>query len=817
MNIKRFSSIVFSVLLVMIMLVSSVLPVFAGDTTEPDDGIMDPIPLLIIKVSYDANNNGVNDYDPNVSGKLFSDKSSEYYGEQWCYSMDSYWASTFFSDDPASMKSYYKSVTNGKFWFTPAPETYAGEEFEGAENDGIVNVVVPYKHPYASTNSDSSEDGASRVAALKAADEYVDFAQFDKNNNGKLEYYELALVFVTGGYEGSSGMGSTGKLAFSVHAHYTSGAGAKLDGVSVGTSGFVRVGEYVTATTPATVGVVAHELGHFIGAIDLYDYADGAKYTKYVSYMSLMASGSWGGSKGNSPAFMDPFNAIECGIMQSTLITEEGDYTLYSRDSKLGEYNVLKITTPNPDEYYLIENRYKDGSKFDSSISDGMRGIVIWHVDQKIYRTYGNRANSSNVEHDPAVVVMGTSSLTQKAFKYVDGSLNNQSFTFIPSSNIYKFPVSGGAFTLLSDDEAAQFTIQVDVLDYAGTEMRIHVNSVTTIPPTTSVAASVKTVDSLTFDGKIVDANGSKIDKAYMIISKNADPTEENGTKVEVEIGEDGFAHYTFSGLEANTKYFCKFIVESDHGEATRTAIGYTKSVPKERTTYYIISCYKHLTDVEKSYDVKVKPGATFTYSFPMSKPGYTLCGWYYDDEYTERFDMAFTQEKCEDFALYAKWVLNDSAATLKLVGATAKYLVFGAEVGDTFAAPVPTDKAGYIFGGWYADADFVMPYDFDQAVEEAGEVTVYAKWIREGGGEETTETTTTIETTTVETTTIETTVEETTTTEYMTTVETTTEAETTTDETKPGGCGSFVGAGAMLAVISVLGCGALIAKKKED
>ena len=797
MNKKGFIRKISAVIIVAIMMFVMCLTSFAADA----DGYLDPIPLLIIKISYDPNGNGVNDYDPQNPNKL-TDKSSEFYGEQWCYSEDTPWYKTFFdTGNPASMINFYKKQTNGRFWYYPAEETSADVHKNGKINDGVVNVVVKHKHPEAQTNSNSNEDAASRQAALKEADKYVDFASFDKNNDGRIAYNELAIAFICGGYE-SSGASKTSKLAFGVHAHYTGGTGIKADGVTVGNSGFVRMGEYVSSETTATVGVLAHELGHFIGAADLYDTGNGT-YTKYVAYMSLMASGSWGGTKGAGPSYMDPYNAIVCGIAKSTLVVDDGEYTLYSRNSQKGEYNILKITTQNPNEYYLLENRYSSSDVFDKSLSDAQKGIVIWHVDESIAANYGNKLNTSGSTHDPAVVVVGTSSLTPSAFKYIDSSINGQSYTFVPNSSKYKFPVSGYSFTLLSPEEAKNCTIQVDILSEAGNEMKIKVNSVVTIPPNVAVSAKEKTTDSLTFVCKLNDLNGATIGKTYMILSESSDPTEENGTKIDFGFDPETneFVH-TFTELKDNKKYFCKLVVESDHGTAERTAVGYTKAIQKPRTDYYVIYCYKGLLDVERSYEVKVKPGETFNYTFPMQKRGYEFCGWYLDSELTQRYDMGFTQDVCTDFSIYAKWALEDNVATLKLVNATSKYKMFAAEVGDTFAEPVPTEKEGYTFAGWFKDEALTVAFDFEEQIQDAEEVTIYAKWVKEEKPEETTETTTTEETA------------------VTTTATETAESTTTVDETtKPdgnGGCGAFIGAGVVAAIVTVLGTCAVVKKKEE-
>lgn len=177
-------------------------------------------------------------------------------------------------------------------------------------------------------------------------------------------------------------------MAFGVWAHRTSGSGIKTNGVTVGRT-FLRVGEYLTDTQPITMGTVAHELGHHIGAPDLYDEnkTSSSSNWSYAGDVSLMASGSWnnisGKPRGSSPSYMDPYNAIECGLLPVTEVYEDGEYTMYSRHSSKGEYNILKIRTANPKEYYLVENRYhEEGDTQFDAIASTNRAIMIWHIDE---------------------------------------------------------------------------------------------------------------------------------------------------------------------------------------------------------------------------------------------------------------------------------------------------------------------------------------------------------------------------------------------------------------------------------------------------
>ena len=787
-------------------------------TELPDDSwYLDPIPLLIIKVSFDPNKNGKNDFDPSDGSRLYADKTSPYYGEQWCYSTDKYWYDTFFSDSKDSMKTFYKEVSGGKFYFYPAEETYESQSNGGKVNDGVIEVVVPYRHPMAVTGGASKEDATSRSAALKEAAKYVDFSKFDKNGDGKISYNELAIVYVCGGYEYSANTsGKPGdKLAFGVHAHYTASTPVKLNGVNVGTS-FVRVGEFLTPSQPLTVGTIAHEIGHYIGAADLYDTGNGSKW-HYAGDMTLMASGSWnnysGAARGASPAYLDPYHAISLGLMSATDVTSDGEYTLYSRNSKKGEYNILKIYTPNPKEYYLIENRYheQNSTGFDA-IDKGNMGMVIWHIDENI-TDLGRNINASSSGHDPGIVPMGISSISPSncGFKYIDNSVDGRSYTFEAGASKYRFPVSGTSYTSLTPEQAADFNLKITVNkgSYAGDEMKITVSGVAKMAPMFGVSSNKSDSSSILFGGKITNLFGGDVRSIKLMLSKKADATEEESTVKTVSPNADGTFSVLFDGLEQNTKYFCKTIVSGKNGDRERTATAYTKVEKKPRTDFYYVYFYKGILNVERSYRVKVKPGEPLTYSFPMDdqKRGFEFCGWYTDPELTTRYDMGFTQTVCEDFPLYAKWVEQDRAARLKLVGAESKYLLFACEVGDVFVEPVAAERKGYKFVGWYEDEDFVLPYDFGKTVEDAGELTLYAKWEKDGSGEPDTTTTPAVTTNP----------DITTTPSGTTTPAGTTTPSVTTKGDGKGGCKSVMGAGASIAVIGIIGAALAVGQKKKE
>lgn len=789
----------------------------ASDTyySSTDDDLIyvndcyEPIPLLAIRISFDPNGNGINDYDQGDQTKLIN-KDSELYGEQWIYSQASSWYTTLFSDDFKSMKNYYKEISDGKFWFYPA------EESEGTENDGIVDVVIKQKHPdaiYGHNENSKTKWSNERQLSLKAASEYVDFSKFDKNGDGVLQKTELAVCFILGGAEASSYSGDAQKYFWN-HAHYTSGSAYTIDGVKVCGEGFVRVGEFIGAQRTLTVGTIAHEFGHFLGAADLYDTSKGTrKYDGYVGNMSLMASGSHnkktGEAGGQSPSHLDPYHALEfgfCGYIPAT----NGEYTLYSRQSTEGKYFVLRINTPNPNEYYLVENRYNVSAGyedyFDSNSFD-QKGIIVWHIDESI-----NTANRSDKGNDPFAVILspGRSMSGQGAFRNNEGDAASKK-QFVSTN--YKFPVSGTAYTLLTEDEAKDFSVTIDVLSSSANEMKIKVTTTYTPGPYGKVTVPDKGLDSISFATKVITMNGGDFVSCGYIISDKANVTEENGTKVTCTLDENGVFSHEFTGLASGKKYYYKAFIESDIGTTYYEGSVITLLPVKEKdySTYYL--CQNMPGTRGGFFNVKVYPGNTLKYSLTMKRSNHAFGGWYLDEDLSgERYDMAMVKNDKKDVYLYAKWIKENEAAVLKFENATPKFTVYAVEVGDTFIIPYAEERAGYKFGGWYEDAELTSEFDFGRPVDEAGEISVYAKWISESGDIKTSGTTATTTAAETTATTAETTVVSHTTITGESTETMTTEA--TGGDEKPAVSGAAI---VWIAVaIAVVACVAVIIVKRK-
>jgi hypothetical protein len=113
-----------------------------------------------------------------------------------------------------SVADYYREVSYGQLVLVPAAESH------GTPDDGIVGwLTLPQDHPDMRGDLGSATETLAQ-AALTAADEFVDFASFDKNADGAISTDELHILIVAAGYDTSYG-GET-SCSPSVWGHQTS-------------------------------------------------------------------------------------------------------------------------------------------------------------------------------------------------------------------------------------------------------------------------------------------------------------------------------------------------------------------------------------------------------------------------------------------------------------------------------------------------------------------------------------------------------------------------------------------------------------------
>jgi len=331
------------------------------------------------------------------------------------------WANKMFGTSEGQMNHYLNETTYGKYQFTPASET------SGCNNDGVVTVTMSENHPNTQRNSWD----CYATSAISAADSSVNFEAFDTDGNDNLSVSELQVIFLIAGGESATSFNSPG----GVWAQATSltcdanGDGVLsvvsgevfmtldnvnlLDSNSYGQNGYSQFGERQGSGSSnnwdATIGVIAHELGHAYFLLpDLYCTSGSCEG---IGNFGLMGGGIWGRKSssersGETPVHLSAWSKEKIGAcVPQTVDNGTNNLTLpavYQSDTHASSCGIYKASTSTSGEYFLFENRSSGG--YDKGLgyrildqmtnyaigSSYTGGMAIWHVKDILSSCYAN-------------------------------------------------------------------------------------------------------------------------------------------------------------------------------------------------------------------------------------------------------------------------------------------------------------------------------------------------------------------------------------------------------------------------------------------
>jgi M6 family metalloprotease-like protein len=382
------------------------------------------------------------------------------------------WSNKIFGNQFHQLNDYYHEISMGKFVFSRVEENY------GIENDGVIAVRLNKDHPDSGYSSDIHPD--LKLAVLKAGD-YVDFSPYDTNGDGLITPDEMLIVFIVAGYEEAYG-----EVTPSVWAHQSCVSSVNTpiaDGVNLMGCAFggnyalfgERHGRYDIANNivahDATVGIIAHELGHAaFKLLDLYP-TDPTVTSVGIGYFGLMGAGNWAqaGSNeepGETPVHMCAWSKLytKKEWVDPEIISEASD-TVVLNESSSSNYNIVKLPI-NDNEYFLLENRNNSG--YDQGLyslnGSFYGGMAIWHVDESVIAA---KRASNTVNNDE----------THKGVDLEEAAEANLDFTiYVPENTLYP----GDEKNLYYADNVDTFSPDTDPNSdsYASGETRITVENI---------------------------------------------------------------------------------------------------------------------------------------------------------------------------------------------------------------------------------------------------------------------------------------------------------------------------------------------------
>lgn len=229
--------------------------------------------------------------------------------------------------------------------------------------------------------------------ALASFDASHDFAQYDNDNDGEIDY----LLVVYAGAD--TGWGS---FWWAYQTGWTDPT-YTIDGKRVGTYVF-QFTDY-NAAGPFKPLVVIHETGHALGLPDLYDYDNTVGPQGGVGGLDIM-DGNRGDHNGFHKWLMEwsTPTVIGSGVKKITFepAATSGDGVVVMRGA----------SSANPfDEFFFVENRNGGGN--DAGTNWPGSGLMIWHVDSTLDASGNDYASNNSFTAHKYMRVMEADGLEQ--------------------------------------------------------------------------------------------------------------------------------------------------------------------------------------------------------------------------------------------------------------------------------------------------------------------------------------------------------------------------------------------------------------------
>jgi M6 family metalloprotease-like protein len=281
----------------------------------------------------------------------------------------------FFGATGKTIAGYFRENSHGQFQWT---------------NGGVVGPYTPVNNPNSIVDESTfncaldwrdargnqlcqgtlataaSTEAATLVWAGSPSGGNIDFALFDRDRNGTVTGSELGLVF-TGPAPFAAG-GQTSGFCPNVTVS-TDPAMSRDGGVRVCLS---RSG--VAEFRGPSFDLLAHEISHMLGTIDVYGSAC------LSDRLSLMSCSDFTASEASF--HLDPWHKTQLGWERARIysVTDPGATAELRTASFAGDPRPVILFDPRlgKNEYFIVEYRMPQG--YDGSIADQAGGVAVWHV-----------------------------------------------------------------------------------------------------------------------------------------------------------------------------------------------------------------------------------------------------------------------------------------------------------------------------------------------------------------------------------------------------------------------------------------------------
>lgn len=323
-----------------------------------------------------------------------------------------------YKTDAKSVYQYFVDQSNGKY--TPQFDIYG------------IYTLPSSRATYGGNDSYGDDQGVAQMVgdAITAAGNAIDWSLYDNNGDGEADV--CIVVYAGVGEAQAYGIVPNAvwpcQWSLSSANYYGDGPGALTrNGVTIDKFAVFNelAGNNDNGSTMDGIGTFCHEFSHCLGLPDFYETT--YRYGYYgMGPWSLMDSGCYNGLTidGDTPIGYSAYEKNFMGWIDLITPLENTHYTLPVFNSKnIDNDQALKITALNANEYWVLENRKRQG--WDQCIDD--EGVMISHFTYDASRWSGNTVNNQSVQL--ATIIPADNSLSSGSNDTDLYGETNQSFT----------------------------------------------------------------------------------------------------------------------------------------------------------------------------------------------------------------------------------------------------------------------------------------------------------------------------------------------------------------------------------------------------
>lgn len=331
-------------------------------------------------------------------------------------------------------------------------------DFYRFASQGQLDYISDIYGPYTSQNSmryyggNSINGGSDRnpldlcIEAIKSLPSDIDFSVYDNDGDGLVD--NVHIIYAGYGEEAGASADAIWAHEYPHRISLRNEVGYSFAGYSCSPELRGNNGSNIT-----NIGVICHELGHALGAMDYYDtnYGTGGEY-EGTGQWDIMASGSWN-DNGRTPCNFNPY--VRCNIFgwcqQETLKANEQVSMPRVELNNADQTIIYRLDTGSDGDYYLLENRQQ--YLFDAAIPGS--GLMIYHVHPNIDRYH--TTNTVNATHPQGLYPVCASYSEPNKKKY--GNINSVECPFPGIKNARNFSSESSPAAVAWNGSAAKVAI----------------------------------------------------------------------------------------------------------------------------------------------------------------------------------------------------------------------------------------------------------------------------------------------------------------------------------------------------------------------